>query len=240
MVSIIPDELLFPSDELTMSASVSHNPAALQIVDHHHGRGSDGFTRTIKMSVGPAGLQLPSGDQVTTAAGNSQNRYISESPPHVTIQMDDSPLQSGTQTITTTRSSAGSSLPITNSREEEDHNINDSIKLGKTLLGLTFQAAVALMTVRFQLQGKSSPSSFSSAKVWVTMVCGFALTLIGMMLRKAHSTAANLSGYAGIFSVALGFFLMMEMYVPVRFGWSVWTAAGILLLAFAYSLAKRS
>lgn len=47
---------------------------------------------------------------------------------------------------------------------------------------------------------------FRFGMVGATMVCGFTLTLIGMLLRRAHSTAANVSGCAGILSIALGFF----------------------------------
>ncbi|KAF7113866.1 hypothetical protein RHSIM_RhsimUnG0107000 [Rhododendron simsii] len=147
--------------------------------------------------------------------------------------------------------------------EEEDDDDKDSFTLGDTIVGLTFEAAVFVMVSSFQPRGNSSllatwspswsmslppppPSLLSSSAslpitmAWVAIVFGLTVSLIArMMLRRGHTTAANVCKYACILSVAVAFFSMTSVFVADRFAWVLWVAGGVLLLVFAYSISQR-
>ncbi|KAG5546015.1 hypothetical protein RHGRI_018252 [Rhododendron griersonianum] len=157
----------------------------------------------------------------------------------------------------------------TEGREEDEDGDDDkdSITLENTLVGLTFEAAVFLMVSSFQPRGNSSllatwspswspswsmsppappPSlSSSSASLPITMaqvaiVFGLTVSLIArMMLRRGHTTAANVCRYACILSAAVAFFSMTSVFVADPYAWALWVAGGILLLVFSYSIAQR-
>ncbi|KAF7112567.1 hypothetical protein RHSIM_RhsimUnG0216200 [Rhododendron simsii] len=158
-------------------------------------------------------------------------------------------------------------LPITGSDEAlsieipsdrpRDHNNDDQgpFKLAKTFMGLTFQAAVALMIYQVQpQQGDSStnlsPQGDSSANlsslsaiqfnaVGATTLFSFASTMSGMMLKNHNPKAANFCNYAGVFLGALGFFLMLSIFADESLEWLVWAVGGVLLLVFAYDIRRE-
>lgn len=154
---------------------------------------------------------VPSGQEAAPAS--SQNR--SSSPYDVTIPMEGAVQRNSTE--------------------------NCPFKLGKIFAVQAFEAALALMTFRFQPHG-SSPSLSSSMLTMVaaTVLFGITFTVIGLMLRKACPAIATVSIHAGSISAALGFFFMMAVFVPGRFVWLLWAAAGVLSTVYVYSLAKPS
>ncbi|KAF7112509.1 hypothetical protein RHSIM_RhsimUnG0222300 [Rhododendron simsii] len=133
-------------------------------------------------------------------------------------------------------------IPRPRGRNDDDKG---QFKLGKTFLGLTFQAALALMIYRKQLQqadsSSANPSSLSSilfTSVGATMLFGFAFTMSGMMLQKHHQNVANFCSYVGVFLGTLGFFFMMDIFAGKGLDWLVWAVGGVLLLVFAYTLRR--
>lgn len=133
-----------------------------------------------------------------------------------------------------------------------DRNDDDQgpFKLAKIFLGLTFQAAVALMIYRVQPQQGStnlSPQGDPSANlpllsaiqfnmVGATTLFSFASTMSGLMLRNHNRKAANFCSYTGIFLGALGFLLMLSIFAEESLDWLVWAVGGFLLLVFAYTI----
>lgn len=162
---------------------------------------------------------VPSGQEAAPAS--SQNH--SSSPYDVTIPMEGAVQEPVETTATTTRGSTE----------------NCPFKLGKIFAVQAFEAALALMTFRFQPHG-SSPALSSSMLTMVaaTVLFGLTFTVTGLMLRKARPAVATVSSLAGSISAVLGFFFMMAVFVPGRFVWLLWAAAGILSVAYVYSLAK--
>lgn len=138
-----------------------------------------------------------------------------------------------------------------------DRNDDDqgSFKLAKTFLGLTFQAALALMIYRVQPQQDDSstnlsPQGDSSANlsslsaiqfdtVGATTLFSFASTMSGMMLKNHNRKAANFCNYASVFLGALGFFLMLSIFADESLDWLVWAVGGVLLLVFGYTIRRE-
>ncbi|KAF7114296.1 hypothetical protein RHSIM_RhsimUnG0090200 [Rhododendron simsii] len=168
-----------------------------------------------------------------------------------TTTPDDVSGSSNTSTTSTTSGFAAASSTGSDREGEPDRNDDDNglLKLGKTFLGLTFQAALALMIYRKQpQQGDSSSANPSSVSllssilltsVGATTLFGFAFTMSGMMLQKHHQNVANFCSLAGIFLGALGFFFMMDIFAGKGLDWLVWAVGGVLLLVFAYTLYRE-
>ncbi|KAF7112381.1 hypothetical protein RHSIM_RhsimUnG0235300 [Rhododendron simsii] len=76
--------------------------------------------------------------------------------------------------------------------------------------------------------------------VGATVLFGFTVTLIGLMLQKAHPAIATVYSHAGSISAVLGFFFMIAVFVSERFVWSLCASAGALSMVYVYSLAKPS
>lgn len=232
--ALIPDpqSSSIPSDLLKTPSSVTGDRAPLDVVVDSEDDNDD---------------RCDGSDHQATAARICRNHYVT----------DQSPPPAVTSGITTEIRTEG--------REEEDDDDKDSFTLGDTLVGLTFEAAVFLMVSSFQPRGNSSllatwsppwsmspppplpPPSLSSSSAslpitmaWVAIVFGLTVSLIArMLLRRGHTTAANVCKYACILSVAVAFFSMTSVFVADRFAWVLWVAGGVLLLVFAYSISQR-
>ncbi|XP_058221385.1 uncharacterized protein LOC131331455 [Rhododendron vialii] len=223
-----PQSSSIPSDLLKTPSSVTGDRAPLDVVDSEDDNND----------------RCDGSDHQATTAWICRNHYFT----------DQSPPPAVTSGITTEIRTEG--------REEEDDDDKDSFTLGDTLVGLTFEAAVFLMVSSFQPRGNSSllatwspswsmspppPPSLSSSSAslpitmaWVAIVFGLTVSLIArMMLRRGHTTAANVCKYACILSVAVAFFSMTSVFVADRFAWVLWVAGGVLLLVFAYSISRR-
>lgn len=190
--------------------------------DHDHGVINPDPTFFPARELRPSS-SVPSGQEAAPAS--SQNR--SSSPYDVTIPMEGAVQDPVETTATTTRGSTE----------------NCPFKLGKIFAVQAFEAALALMTFRFQPRGVNSSPALSSSMltmVAATVLFCFTFTVIGLMLRKARPAIATVSIHAGSISAALGFFFMMAVFVPGRFVWLLWAAAGVLSTVYVYSLTKPS
>ncbi|KAA8526686.1 hypothetical protein F0562_008111 [Nyssa sinensis] len=130
------------------------------------------------------------------------------------------------------------------------------VSLGKTFLGLTFQAALALMVFYYQNLSSPppppppppSPSSSHDINslphplalhvVEAAMAIGFAGSLIGIFLRNAYPVTADIIEKTGSLSAALGFFVVVCMLLPGIFTCIGWLGGVGSLLAFFVALNK--
>ncbi|KAA8526687.1 hypothetical protein F0562_008110 [Nyssa sinensis] len=123
------------------------------------------------------------------------------------------------------------------------------VSLAKTFLGLTFQAALALMVFYYQsLSPPPSPSSSHDIKsfphplalhiVEAAMAIGFAGSLIGIFLRNACPVPADIIEKTGSLSAALGFFVIIWMMLPGIFTCIGWFGGIGSLLAFWVAVKK--
>ncbi|KAK9279640.1 hypothetical protein L1049_013319 [Liquidambar formosana] len=96
------------------------------------------------------------------------------------------------------------------------HQPLTSVSLGKTFMGLIFQAAVGLMAFSFQSSSPSSssqakdiqPSSFRLHVIEVVMMIGFTGLLIGILLRHAYPSMARVMEMMGYIFSIIEFFVM--------------------------------
>lgn len=211
----IPDnQSSIPSDVQTMRSSVTGDGAPL------------GDVNPDRVDDDPCGCY---GDHQSTAAGICPNDYVAGFPPHhVDVQIDACPCPCPAL--------GGITTEIRTEEWVEEDDVDDD-KFGNSLVGLTFEDAVALMVSSFQ--PRDDLSSFLNTMAPVAVVFDLTVSLIGwMLLRIGHPRAANyFRRYAGFFSVAVAFFSMTYTFVPDCLAWAVWAAAGALALGFAYSLA---
>ncbi|KAF7112482.1 hypothetical protein RHSIM_RhsimUnG0224900 [Rhododendron simsii] len=157
--------------------------------DHDHGVINPDPTLFPARELRPSS-SVPSAQEAVAAS--SQNR--SSSPYDVTIPMEGAVQEPVETTATTTRGSTD----------------NCPFKLGKIFAVQAFEAALALMTFRFQPHGSSlALSSSMLTMVAATVLFGITFTVIGLMLRKACPAIAT-------------------------------AAAGVLSTVYVYSLAKPS
>ncbi|KAI6686287.1 hypothetical protein NL676_032200 [Syzygium grande] len=103
------------------------------------------------------------------------------------------------------------------------------VNLGKVFLGLTYQAIVAFMVFHFSSSVDMDKLRHSKLLLFllnfseVAVVVGFAASLVGVLMRELVSTEmAMVAEKAGSASAALGFFLMMSMFLSklsIGIGW---------------------
>ncbi|KAF7116809.1 hypothetical protein RHSIM_RhsimUnG0013500 [Rhododendron simsii] len=168
---LIPDnQSSIPSDVQTTRSSVTGDGATLGDVD------TDGEDDD------PCGCY---GDHQFTAAGICPNDYVAGFPPHhVDFQIDACPCPCPALTMEITTEIR------TEEWVEEDVDDVDDDKFGNSLVGLTFEDAVALMVSSFQ--PRVDLSSFLNTMARVAIVFDLTVSLIGwMLLRIGHPRAAN-------------------------------------------------
>ncbi|TQD86065.1 hypothetical protein C1H46_028376 [Malus baccata] len=133
-----------------------------------------------------------------------------------------------------------------------DTNPADYMSLGKTILSLSFQTVVALA-----LPSQSSPSSSSSSSsttttnragqaeesqpphsllfhiLGVVMAFAFAGSFSGIVQRvRGNHRAATILENTGYVSAVIGFFLIINIFLPGVFAWICWLACAFTLLCF--------
>ncbi|KAL6349842.1 hypothetical protein AAG906_001729 [Vitis piasezkii] len=120
--------------------------------------------------------------------------------------------------------------------QKGDRGAETSANLGKTIVSMTFQAGVGLV-VPLSLQN-SSPAEQSHTPrsplhvVQLAMVIGFVASFMGILLRHTCPVMASKMEKTGYLSAALGFFLMMSLFLPDKVMWIGWVASAVSLIAF--------
>ncbi|KAF8039173.1 hypothetical protein BT93_B1660 [Corymbia citriodora subsp. variegata] len=119
-------------------------------------------------------------------------------------------------------------MPVADDDEAERRRL-PPVNLGKVFLGLTYQAMVAFMVFHFSssiymdILRHSKLLSFLLNFSEVTVVIGFTASLVGVLMRELVSMEmAMVAERAGSASAALGFFLMMSMFLSklsLGIGW---------------------
>ncbi|KAL3751462.1 hypothetical protein ACJRO7_012312 [Eucalyptus globulus] len=119
------------------------------------------------------------------------------------------------------------------------------VNLGKVFLGLTYQATVALMVFHFSTSidmdnlRHSMILSFLLNFSEVAVVVGFTASLVGVLMRElVHTEMAMVAERAGSASAALGFFLMMSMFLSKLSIGIGWVCAVVSFLAFVLLFMK--
>lgn len=121
------------------------------------------------------------------------------------------------------------------------------VYLGETFLGLSYQAVVALLI--FHFQGSSNSNNSSATKLpqplllvvaEVTVVVGFAASLIGVLLREVCREVAAVVERTGSVAAAVGFFLMVGMLFSTSISkWVGVLCGGASLVAFMLPIIKK-
>ncbi|KAF7115186.1 hypothetical protein RHSIM_RhsimUnG0062600 [Rhododendron simsii] len=248
-----PDPTLIPARDLMMaSSSLTRNSSETR------NRASD--SGSTELSGG-----YSDGDR---AMMSSQNPNVPESPPPVSAPTVG--VQEPVQTTTTTRGDTTASstttlflkgkifliyiwkqitkikriLDMMHSAATAASSTTGPFNLGNKSLILAFEAALALINIRFQALGNSSSatllSSFLVTMLAATTVFAFTATLIGLMLEGVHQAVATVCSYAGLISVVLAFIFTAATFIPERFVWLVWADCVVLALVFVYTIAKRT
>ena len=116
---------------------------------------------------------------------------------------------------------------------------HSSANLGKTIVTLTFQAGVSLV-IPLSLQIPSPAEQFYTPwtlyVLLLALVIAFAASFMGILLRDTCPLMASKMEKAGCLSLALGFFVMMSMFLPHKVTWIGWITFALPLVAF--TLAK--
>ncbi|KAL6350588.1 hypothetical protein AAG906_022298 [Vitis piasezkii] len=68
--------------------------------------------------------------------------------------------------------------------------------------------------------------------VQIAMVIGFVASFMGILLRHTCPVMASKMEKTGYLSAALGFFLMMSLFLPDKVMWIGWVASAVSLIAF--------
>ncbi|KAG5546004.1 hypothetical protein RHGRI_018241 [Rhododendron griersonianum] len=205
---------------LTTPSSVTADRAPLDVVD----------------SGGQDDDSCGGGDYQATAAGIHRNDCVAEFPPHhVDVPALTGEINTGTSTD-----------QIRTEERVEDEDEKDFFKFGNTLVGLTFEAAVALMVSSFQPRGNlsllatwspsrstSSPpppatpslltlsASFPIIMVRLAIVLGFTVNLIGWLMFRRGRVA-----------IVFGFTVSLTGWMMLRRGRV--TAANFCRFDFGY------
>lgn len=127
--------------------------------------------------------------------------------------------------------------------EVQSYQSKAPLSLGKTVLGLTFQAIVSLTLASNPGQpdqDQDQPHLLALHMVGVAMVIAFAACFSSIFLTRAYPRAASLIEKIGSVSAALGFFLMTSIFLSNIFIWICWLACVFSLLAFTLALTLKS
>ncbi|KAL3751464.1 hypothetical protein ACJRO7_012314 [Eucalyptus globulus] len=115
------------------------------------------------------------------------------------------------------------------------------VNLGKVFLGLTYQAMVAFMVFQVDIDNlhHSMILSFLLSFSEVAVVVGFTACVVGVLMRElAYTEMAMVAERAGSASAALGFFLMMSMFLSKLCIGIGWVCAVVSFLAFVLLFLK--
>ncbi|KAA0050246.1 putative Ileal sodium/bile acid cotransporter [Cucumis melo var. makuwa] len=124
------------------------------------------------------------------------------------------------------------SLPIciTMQRPSPANSSKTENNVGKTILGLTFQAVLAL----FITSPNSSPPLLTHLFAAAVLI-SFAVSFAGIFLQNGFPRIALLFEKIGALIAAIGVCIVASLLIHQNFAWISWLASGFSLMAFVLS-----